>query len=851
MQTSVPQMISTNKQFLEGIMGEYYPAAHITGFREDPSQLDTLGLRHYWGGTIYQNNPVEDPEANNFFTISTFHPDPEDSKARRRKANFAAAWCMMIDDIGSGPGAKINDIDMLAYPIKPSWRIETSPGNYQWGFIFQEPEFDRLKVEALLKGLVACGMVDGGEDPGMLGCTRYARLPIGSNTKAKYGQPFRHRLEEWSPDRKYTVEQIAAAFAINLESFRNEVSTVPPIAKESDPIYQSLERLGLVKETIREGIYDIVCPWIGEHSDRADSGAAYLSPGGFKCHHGHCQTRTGHDLLNWLHGSDPVYRDVCAAALPFQPVSGDVESGDTKVKSTQLSDVPFEGLIEQALLDINPNDPGSMDAAFQTLAIQWPKLEPAEREHWVHRIKDESTLSLKVIREQIKRTRSNLLKENRQGQGILNEPAWKKFDGDKVLSHFDNFRAVCDFHGIRIRYNKMSHALDVAIPERTFSREDIDNLNLSYMSDLCHEYGLGRGMVGQWMNMLGFENEYHPFAEYLDGLRGTVPYDPLCPNFEKLLSTLHIEGDQETAVVFIQRWMISLVAAARGASNFKGTLVFAGPQSIGKTSWFRNLLPERDMFIEGLTLDARDKDSTINATSHLLCELGELDSTFRREISALKAFLSSETDKIRQPYATKASYYPRRTIFCGTVNEQDFLVDQTGNSRFWPVSVRKCNFVALSGMWGSGEMDQLWHEIDAMYQAYCDGRPEFRWWLDAVELGMLSKASEDYIKHSPGEAMLRRYFDFKDGAPLVQFMGKQEILDTIGLREKDNFYQVRSAEVFSAVKRLTGQTQDARKMVDGVRTRGYMMPRTLASTLEPELPFEPKLSVIQSIDDFI
>ena len=61
--------------------------------------------------------------------------------------------------------------------------IETSPGSQQWGYILTEPCKERSVVENLLTGLVHKICPDG-IDSGMLGVTRYVRLPEGYNTKA-------------------------------------------------------------------------------------------------------------------------------------------------------------------------------------------------------------------------------------------------------------------------------------------------------------------------------------------------------------------------------------------------------------------------------------------------------------------------------------------------------------------------------------------------------------------------------------------------------------------------------------------------------------------------------------------
>ena len=68
---------------------------------------------------------------------------------------------------------------------------------------------------------------------------------------------------------------------------------------------------------------------------------------------------------------------------------------------------------------------------------------------------------------------------------------------------------------------------------------------------------------------------------------------------------------------------------------------------------------------------------------------GEIDSTLKKEQSALKAFLTSPEDDIREPYAKKSIRRPRTTSFCASVNPYMFLKDSTGNRRFWVIHTEK------------------------------------------------------------------------------------------------------------------------------------------------------------------
>ncbi len=87
------------------------------------------------------------------------------------------------------------------------------------------------------------------------------------------------------------------------------------------------------------------------------------------------------------------------------------------------------------------------------------------------------------------------------------------------------------------------------------------------------------------------------------------------------------------------------------------------PQGAGKILLFSKLALYADWFAEGISIDLDKKDSVIQATGCWIAELGELDSTLKREQLSLKAFITSRTDTYRQPYARAATRKPRRTSF--------------------------------------------------------------------------------------------------------------------------------------------------------------------------------------------
>ena len=81
----------------------------------------------------------------------------------------------------------------------------------------------------------------------------------------------------------------------------------------------------------------------------------------------------------------------------------------------------------------------------------------------------------------------------------------------------------------------------------------------------------------------------------------------------------------------------------------------------------------------GLELDPSDKDKVYQCIKYWVCELGELDSTFKRDLAKLKAFITEQTDEFRRPYGLVPIKYPRKTSFYATVNNEEFLKDECEN----------------------------------------------------------------------------------------------------------------------------------------------------------------------------
>ena len=135
-----------------------------------------------------------------------------------------------------------------------------------------------------------------------------------------------------------------------------------------------------------------------------------------------------------------------------------------------------------------------------------------------------------------------------------------------------------------------------------------------------------------------------------------------------------------------RKWLISAVARAmKPGCKADHMLVLEGPQGILKSSALATLCHDDSWFLEDLR-DIHGKDALMQFGGKWLVEIAELQSFRGADIARLKAFISTRTDNYRPPYARLGQDFPRSVILAGTVNEDQYLEDDTGGRRFWYLS---------------------------------------------------------------------------------------------------------------------------------------------------------------------
>jgi predicted P-loop ATPase len=328
--------------------------------------------------------------------------------------------------------------------------------------------------------------------------------------------------------------------------------------------------------------------------------------------------------------------------------------------------------------------------------------------------------------------------------------------------------------GVNIRYNVIKKDVEILIPGARFTIDNQANASLAWLASNCTRFDIPTGPLGEYVNYLADQNLHNPVANWVT----CKPWDGVS-RLQQFYETIEAEGQadehrvMEQKIAMMRRWMISAIAAAfrpNGVSAH-GVLVLQGDQYLGKTKWFKSLVPaELGVIQDGLMLRPDDRDSVKQVVSYWLVELGELDATFRKsDIAQLKSFLTRDRDVLRRAYAKMESEYARRTVFFASVNPRQFLHDPTGNRRYWTICCTKINHD--HGL----DMQQVWAEVHE--QHYMRGET---WYLTPDEMQALNDNNRDHEVLDPIRERLQSRFDWDAPASMWRWMTATDAMAEIG-----------------------------------------------------------------------
>ena len=226
-----------------------------------------------------------------------------------------------------------------------------------------------------------------------------------------------------------------------------------------------------------------------------------------------------------------------------------------------------------------------------------------------------------------------------------------------------------------------------------------------------------KGVIIDALEQEAFSNVVHPVRSYLGGL----VWDGV-PRISTWLEAYSgAVGDADYISNVGRCWMVGAVARVmRPGCQVDNMMVLEGAQGIGKSSAMR-ILCGKEAFGDALPHVTGSTHAADYVRGKWIIEVAEMAAARKADAENMKAFISRVEEKFRPAYGRKEISYLRQCVFVGTTNDYEYLKDETGNRRYWPVRVGKIDGVGLAR-----DRDMLWAEAVMMYH-----RGD-KWWFDSA-----------------------------------------------------------------------------------------------------------------------
>ncbi|MGH1350229.1 MAG: VapE domain-containing protein [Methyloligellaceae bacterium] len=254
---------------------------------------------------------------------------------------------------------------------------------------------------------------------------------------------------------------------------------------------------------------------------------------------------------------------------------------------------------------------------------------------------------------------------------------------------------------IQVAYNQLNDLIDLTGLEgfTQFSDQAANRLRF----DLWEYEGIriSKDVFHDIIADIALGNAYHPIKEYLNGLQ----WDGLS-RIDRFFIDLAGACDFPLTRSITQIWFIAAVRRIfEPGADYQELVILEGPQGHGKSTAIRKLCPDISWYSDDLPLDAPTKTVVEQTLGKWIIEASELAGR-THNMRTLKRFLSATTDRTRLSYERLSRDYPRQWIPIGTTNEAEYLVDSTGNRRYWPIRIETFDLDRLTPDY----RDQLWAE---------------------------------------------------------------------------------------------------------------------------------------------
>lgn len=223
--------------------------------------------------------------------------------------------------------------------------------------------------------------------------------------------------------------------------------------------------------------------------------------------------------------------------------------------------------------------------------------------------------------------------------------------------------------------------------------------------------------------MLSYQvRDYTPIRDYFRSLRRWDGRDRV----GELFAVFRLKyADEVDLKKYFHKWLIGLVRGALGRKQYNELiLALVGPEGVGKTTFFMNLIPPSlARYVANQNRDLLDtKDARLAMISNILLILDEAGGMEPKMFSMLNELATMKRINERSPYARNPEDRPRHASWCATANRSTFIRSPHGSRRWVVLHLsERIDRRAMEAIDLDQLFRQLYEEAEAGFEQYLDG----------------------------------------------------------------------------------------------------------------------------------
>lgn len=332
------------------------------------------------------------------------------------------------------------------------------------------------------------------------------------------------------------------------------------------------------------------------------------------------------------------------------------------------------------------------------------------------------------------------------------------------------------------RYNETANEIEVKLKSekiyRTFNDWDFNALIIELDLKGIH---LADNKFKQLIESVYICNKYDPIKEFLFSLDR---WDGKKDYIKEFFNQLYIsnENDRDYCLKGFKKWFVAMVMSFVKDEpepfnvNQMCLVLLSRKQGKYKSTWLGSMIPQhlRLKYYYPNSFNVHNKDHLKFLATRMIINLDEMESYNKTDIGAMKSVITYPQVSLRLPYGRTDIDAKRRASFCGSINNRQFLRDETGSRRWFVIEI--------DGLDYNQEYD-----VKMMYaQALQMLKEGFQYWFDGTEIAELEQRNSEYTQLSMEEEELLRMFDkpeMEDDSELIETLTTTQIAHRIA---KDN-----------------------------------------------------------------